>query len=149
MRRNLGRVLRIRALFEELSQLELETRTAELRQLESAAERQRRLSLAVRLEAHQLLTEPGNATTQAWLTGIGDAELLARKSNRLNTAAQKKKPVAEAAREVFLARRLERRQAETLVTAAAAADNKQELRRDQKQVDDWFQSRSARRKKNR
>lgn len=149
MRRNLERVLRIRALFEELSQLELETRTAELRQLESAAERQRRLSLAARLEAHQLLPAAGNAKAEAWLTGIADAELLAKKSNRLNAAAQKKKPVAEAAREVFLARRLERRQAETLVTAAAEAENKEQLRRDQKQVDDWFQSRAARRKKNR
>ena len=144
MKHSLDRVLRIRKLLEDLSRLELEKRAAAKRQLEKGAERQRQLALRARAEA--LKIAGGCAGEGAWLLGIADADLLAWKGGRLRALAEAGRPAVEAARAEMLARRLDRRQTETLIAAAAAAEDKASQRRAQRQVDDWFQSRRGRRR---
>jgi hypothetical protein len=144
MRRQLDRLLRIRQLLENLSHLELERNTAEVRQLEEGAERQRRLALTARSGALALLETGSQEGTPAWLMGVSDADILRWKRARLWAHAAARRPAMEAARRELLEKRLERRQAETLAAAAAAARDKKQRRREQNQVDDWFQSRAAR-----
>jgi flagellar export protein FliJ len=139
MKHPLGRVLRLRALMEELSQLEHERRSGEVRQLEMAAEGERARSRAARGDAVGRLT----AGEVEWLLGFSDADLLAGKSGKLRLLAESKRPEAEAARSALRERRMERRQVETLVTEAAAEEATEAARREQKRIDDWFQSRAA------
>jgi flagellar export protein FliJ len=142
MKHPLERVLRLRALLEELSHRELERRATALRRLETAGERQRGLARAARGAGLRRLTE-GEAE---WLLEIADAEILTWKGGKLRSLAESRRPEVEAARAAMLERRLERRQVETLVTEAAEAEETAEARREQKRIDDWFQSQVARRK---
>jgi len=144
VRKQLDRLLRVRRLLENLSHLELERKTVEVRQLEERAERQRRLALTARSGTLALLESGSAEETPAWLVGVADAEILRWKRARLAARAAARRPAMEAARRELLARRMERRQAETLAAASAAAREKQQRRREQNQVDDWFQSRAAR-----
>jgi hypothetical protein len=144
MKRQLDRLLRIRQMLENLSHLELERKTAEVRQLEQGAERQRRLALTAGQSTLALLEAGSAEGTPAWLVGMADADILRWKRARLAMRAAARKPALEAARRELLARRLERRQAETLAAARAVASEKMQRRREQNQVDDWFQSRAAR-----
>jgi hypothetical protein len=146
MKRPLERLLRIRQLVENLSHLELERRTVEVRHLEQGAERQRKLAITARSNALAVLEAAGGAGTPAWLVGVADADILRWKRARLAAGAASRRPAMEAARQELLARRLERRQAETLAAAAAAAREKMRRRREQNQIDDWFQSRAAHRR---
>jgi hypothetical protein len=141
--RNLQRILRVRRLLEDLAHLELEKKTAEVRRLEQAAAGQRSLALAVRAEGLQILEEQKDSATPEWLMGIADAEILAWKGGRLAALARGRRPDIEAARAELLGRRLDRRQLETLAAEAAEAERQTEVRREQKQADDWFQSRAA------
>jgi hypothetical protein len=144
VKRPIERLLRVRQLLENLSHLELERRTAEVRQLEQRAERQSRRALAARSGALDLLETGCVEGTPVWLVGLADAEILRWKRAALAARAAARRPAMEAARRELLARRLERRQTEALAGAAAAAREKTKRRREQNQVDDWFQSRAAR-----
>lgn len=146
MKRDLNRVLRIRTLLEDLSHLDLQKKTAAMRQLEKAGERQHSLALAARSDAQQLLSDPRGTSTGLWLMQIADAELFAWKSRKLRALAKGQEATLDAARAVLLERRLERRQVESLVTSAAEAENTEQVRRHQKWIDDWFQSRASRRR---
>lgn len=135
MKHPLRRLLKLRALMEELSQLELERRHGEVRRLEAAAERGRAEARTTRRDALRRL----EAGDPEWGMDFADADLLAWKSGNLLALAEARRPEVEAARAEFLERRLERRQVETLVEEAAAAEAIEDGRREQKSVDDWFQ----------
>jgi len=141
----LRRVLRLRALLEEQSQLELTRRNAELRRLETMAGELRKKARAVRGDVLRQLAS-GAAD---WLLEIADAEILGWKSSRVRSQAESQRPDVEAARSALLERRVERRQVEVLVTEGAMAEALDEARREQKRIDDWFQSRAAREKSGR
>ena len=142
MKHPLRRVLRVRALLEELSKLELERQSGELHRLEKSAAGQRAGSRAARGDALRRLA----AGEAEWMLEIADAEILAWKSGRLRSQAESRRPEVEAARAEMLERRLERRQVETLVTEAASAEAVEENRREQKRIDDWFQRHGTREK---
>lgn len=142
MRHPLHRVLRLRSLLEDLSQLELEQRGAEVRRLEAAAEQEQTKARAARRDGLQRLT----AGQMEWMLDVADAEILAWKGARLRSLAESRRPEVETARAALLERRLERRQVEALLTEAAEAEAMDEARREQQGVDDWFQSRTAREK---
>jgi hypothetical protein len=147
VKHKLDRVLRIRELLEELAHFDLERKTTEARALEAGAEQQRRLALALREEAFEALGLRAADVTQPWLMSIADADIHAWKRDKLAGQAEARKPAMEAARAEFLARRLDRRQVEMLVAGDVKAEEKERVRREQKQVDDWFQSgRGARRR---
>lgn len=143
MKRRLERIVRIRKLLEELAQSDLGRQIAEARFLEQSAAAHREKSGAARMDAWQLLE---SGATPAWLLGISDADLLAWKGERLEALAVARQPGIEAARRELLGRRIERRQLEILDEAAAQAETRERIRREQKAADDWFQSRSSREK---
>ena len=145
MKRSLHRLLRIRALLESLSLLELQKKTGELRALEGAAEHERNRARAARSVALRGLTEGAEAS--AWLTEVADADLLTWRRGRLRKLAEGQRPQVDAAREDLLSRRRELRQVETLADAAAATEETERIRREQRLADDWYQSRRAREKK--
>ena len=141
MKRNLARLLHVRALLEEVSRLELEKRNAEMQLLENAAGLQRRLVEEVRANAIRILTE--DADRGAWLLEIADAGILARKESKLRSLAVLGKPVVEKARGDLLERRLERRQVEALILAAEQIEKREESRREQNRADEWYQQKSS------
>jgi hypothetical protein len=73
---------------------------------------------------------------------IADAELLARRASGLRALAEAGLPEVGAAREEMMERRTDRLQVESLLASAARAEEKEETRREQNRIDDWFQSRS-------
>ena len=147
MRRPLDRLLRIRALLEERSQLEFAKREGEMLRIGKGAERLERMAFAARVDACAALTSEEAA--DGWLTDIADAEILGWNSGRLGALARARQPAVEEARQELLARRVERRQVESLLSSAAEAEKEEQGRRDQKRLDEWFQNRSAKRKNSR
>lgn len=145
MKRGLQRVLRVRALLEDLSRVELERRASERNRLLAVAERQQEARQAARGGALLRLAEGDSQ----WLVEMADADLLGWQRGKLLAAAEQRLPGVESARGEMLARRVERRQVETLLAEAAAAADEERKRREQKQVDDLFQSRRLREKANR
>lgn len=145
MKHPLRRLLQLRALLQEQSHLDLARRSAELRRLETMAGELRKKARAVRGDAVRQLIAGG----ADWLLEIADAEILGWKGARLRSEAESRRPDVEAARSALLERRVERRQVEALVTEGAMAEALDEARREQKRIDDWFQSRTARDKSGR
>ncbi|HEY1498314.1 MAG TPA: hypothetical protein VGF88_01930 [Acidobacteriaceae bacterium] len=144
MKRQLERILQIRELMEDLSRLDFERRTAELRYLELASERQSRLFRSVRESALQMLAEEDSSNSNGWLIGLADAEIAGWKEARLHALSEAERPAVDRAREEMLTRRQERRQLDILNSAAAHAQEKRQIRQEQNQTDDWFQSRPER-----
>ncbi|HEY6448460.1 MAG TPA: hypothetical protein VIY53_18520 [Acidobacteriaceae bacterium] len=140
MKSRLERVVRIRRLLEELAHADLGRQIAEARSLEQSAAAHREGSGAARADAWKLL-ETG--ATRSWLLGMADADLLAWKGGQLEALAVGRQPDIEAARQELLSRRIERRQLEILDEAAAQAEARERIRREQKAADDWYQSRAA------
>jgi hypothetical protein len=141
MKHRLSRVLRVRALLEDRSRLDFEKKKAEMRQLEMAADRQRQLALATRADAMRMLSKDDFAGGESWLMRVADAEILGWKERELKALAAAGAPAVSEAREEMMARRIERRQVEALLSSAARAEVKKEGRREQNRIDDWFQGR--------
>lgn len=136
--RSLRRLLHIRNIEEEQCRLALESALGELNRLEHAlaatTERERR----------------GRRLVEA---GVRGGELLDRlagleethAADRLATALVPR--IAETAldvaqlRQEFLGKRVERRQAETLIGETEARDAVATVRREQQGIDDWYRSR--------
>lgn len=141
MKSRLERVIRIRRLLEELAHADLGRQIAEARSLEQSAAAHREGSGAARMDAWKLLE---SGATPSWLLSLSDADLLAWKGGQLEALAAERQPGIEAARQELLSRRIERRQLEILDEAAAQAETRERIRREQKSADDWFQSRASR-----
>lgn len=146
MKRPLLRLLRMRELVEDLARREMEGKGAAMRLLEEAAEQQRQMARSTRALAIEDLAGEGMQGGEAWQLKIADAELAQWTEMRLKAFAEAARPGVERAREELLERRMERRQAEILHTAAVQREEKSRVRDDQNRTDDRFQSRSARRK---
>jgi len=142
MKRTLERVVRVRALLESLTLGEFERKNAELRVLETSAGEQRRLGDRTRAGVVQQLA---GESRPSWRVDLADSEILRRKQERLEILGERAKPAVGQAREELLRRRVDRRQAEVLVSNAAHAEQREQVRREQNRLDDWFQSRRARR----
>lgn len=145
MRWKLERLLHIRMLLEEAAQFELEKKRAEMCTLERACEEQRRLALSVRQQALEVLNSTERSTGDEWCMRITDADLLGWKRRKLTAAVESRRPIVEAATKDYLARRIERRQMAALAALFAEKDNRESVRRAQRQLDDWFHGRAVRR----
>ncbi len=133
----LDRLLGIRELEEEQHRLALESALGELRDLErardaaGAREREGRELVRGSAKSGELadreagLVETATARRQAWVLAPRIAASQAE-SIRL--------------RQEFLAKRVQRRQAETLIEEAAARDAGELNRRSQQNLDDWYGS---------
>ena len=136
--RALRRLLRVLEIEEEQSRAALESALSGLRHLEqalaAAAERDRggRRRVAASAYTGQLPDR---------LAGLEETRAAARHATSLVPRIADAKLGLEAAREDFLAKRVERRQAETLIREAEARDAVETTRRAQQALDDWYRNR--------
>jgi hypothetical protein len=136
--RSLRRLLQIRDLEEEQSRLALESALGELSRLESALtatiERDRR---------GRRLVEASARTGQLpdWLAGLEETRSASRQAGTLEPRIDATKEDVTARREEFLFKRVERRQAETLIQETEAQEAVEAARHGQQTLDDWYSSR--------
>jgi hypothetical protein len=132
------RLLRVRDIQEEQSRLALESATGELRRLEDAMQatvsQDRRGRMLVGSSAHSGELPDRLAGLEETRTAVRFRAAVAPRV----TAAQFE---LSALREEFLARRVDRRQAETLIEETEARDAIDRGRRSQQALDDWHRFR--------
>ncbi len=137
----LQRLLRVRSLEEEHQRRSLESAMARLKTLEMARE------AAFELEKQGLRRQTAGmisgsiADRQA---GLVEAESAQRRARALAARIAATEDEVTARRQEYLGKRLERRQAETLVEEAAARDQVESGRRSQQEQDDWYGARARR-----
>lgn len=136
--RALGRLLRIRDLEEEQCRLALESALGELNRLEDAlkatVERERRGRRLVDSSART-----GELPDR--LAGIEESHAVDRLFAVLEPRIAAKKEDVVARRQEYLSKRIERRQAETLIAESNALEAAEEDRRGQQALDNWYSSR--------
>lgn len=139
--RGLRRLLRIRILQEQTCRLELDSALGELNLLAQAL----RSSDARDHRGRGLIGSSARTGELAdRLSGLEESRIAGRHAAALRPRiANAEEEVAER-RQVFLARRVERRQAETLIEEAGARDAVDAGRRAQQAVDDWYGTRRRR-----
>jgi flagellar biosynthesis chaperone FliJ len=139
--RGLRRLLQLRRLVEEECRVSLETAFAELHRLahalEIAGERSRRGRLLI-----HLAVRTGEVPDR--IAGIEEGRVALRHQVMLEAAIDTSREAAEVLREKYQGARVERRQVETLLQAAAAAEALDASRRSQQALDDWYGSRLQR-----
>ena len=139
--KSLRRLLRIREVEEEQCRIRLETATSELNHLQSAlpetVERDRRGRELVVASARSGELPDRLAGMEEMRTAVRFADLL------LPRIAEKEQQVG-LLRKAFMDKRIEHRQAETLIEATEAKDAIDAGRRTQQTLDDWFSSRQHR-----
>lgn len=139
--RALRQLLRIRELEEEQSRLALELAVSELRRLEQAldasAQWDRRGRGLIDASARS-----GALTDR--LSGLEESRAAGRLKAALTPRIAEEEQEVAALREKFLERRVERRQAETLIEESEARDEIEAGRRHQMALDDWHRSRRRR-----
>jgi len=136
--RALRRLLRIRELEEEQCRLALESSVGELNRLEDAmqasVERERRGRRLVEASARN-----GELTDR--LAGIEEAHATDRLFTVLEPRIAAREEEVMKRRGEFLLKRVERRQAETLIEEAVAKEGLEAGRRSQQALDNWYGSR--------
>jgi hypothetical protein len=136
--RVLRRLLRIRILKEEQSRTALEAGMGELRALQAAQaasvfrDRQGRRLVETSAETGELLDR---------LAGLEEQQAAGRWQQSLVPRIQHAEQEIAGLREEYLARRVERRQVETLVEESEARTAADADRRSQQGLDDWFRNR--------
>lgn len=139
--RAMRRLLRVLELEEQQAHGALELALAELRRLEQA------YSLAVeraRAGRRLVAASAGSGELMDRLAGLEEICAARRMSEVLQTRLAEMEKEAAARREVFLAKRAERRQAETVIAEAEARDAAEAGRRAQQSTDEWFLDRKRR-----
>jgi flagellar export protein FliJ len=140
--RALRRLLRIRELEEEQCRLALESATGTLHGLEHAleatVERNRRGRRLIESSVH-------SGELPDWLAGLEEMRAAGRHGVALAPRIADAQRDVAALREEFLTKRVERRQAETLIEETEARDAVEAGRRGQQSLDDWFGNRMHRR----
>jgi flagellar biosynthesis chaperone FliJ len=140
--RALRRLLRVRELEEEQSRVALESAIADLRCLEHALaanlDRDRRGRALLQASAH-------TGDLQDRLAAMEESKAAKRVAAVIESRRPQAEEQVEQLREQYLAKRVERRQAETLIEEAAAREAVDADRRTQMGLDDWFRNRMHRR----
>jgi hypothetical protein len=137
----LRRLLRIRDLEEEQSRLALASALGELHRLEDAlaatAQLERRGRSLVGISA-------GTGELPDRLAGLEEMRTAARRVAALAPRIVDAELDAAELRQEFLSKRVERRQAETLIKETEARDALEAGRRGQQALDDWYRNRRHR-----
>ncbi len=136
--RAMRRLLRVLVLEEEQCQTALESALGELRRLEqalqAAADRDR--------GGRRLIT--ASAGSGEWtdrLSGLEETRAAHRRKMLLAPRIDDAQQEIDGLRRAYLAKRVERRQAETLIQEAEARDAIEADRRSQQALDDWYLNR--------
>ena len=128
--------------FRELRRLEeqdhatvLESARAELQQIDDALQQ----TSVRKMSARSLIEKSmGTGKTRDWIAGHAEID----SAERVRTILKKRKHLAEqrveSAQARYLAKRIESRQAETLLRAALHREEKAAQRRNQSALDEWF-----------
>jgi|SRR5580692_6992564 hypothetical protein len=136
--RPLRRLLRVLHLEEEETRRRLESALGDLRRLENSLEaasmRDRGGRRMVNLSA-----QSGELADR--IAGMEESLAAARRTAALKPWIRDAEQEVSARREVFLSKRVERRQAETLVDEAQAHDTLEDARRTQRSLDEWHLNR--------
>jgi hypothetical protein len=133
--RSLRRLLHIRNLEEEQGGLALESALGDLNQLENALQ-----TTVVRARGGRRLVGASahSGELEDRLAGIEETRAAGRKAEVLKPRITDAELDVVALRQEFLARRIERRQTETLIRETEARDAVDRGRRGQQTLDDWF-----------
>jgi len=137
--RAMRRVLRVRQMEEEMSQGELEEAVGSLRRLEAALDRAGKREREGR---RQVTASAGTGEVIARVAGIEEMRAGRRHKEALQPRIAETEREVAARRAEFLARRTERRQVETLIQKKEAEDRLEDGRRAQRELDDWFLTRT-------
>jgi flagellar biosynthesis chaperone FliJ len=136
--RALRRLLRIRELEEEQGRIALEAAAGELSRLKNAqAATEERARRGRRLVGSSAVS--GELPDR--LAGLEEARTADRVARALAPRIANADEKVASLREDYLARRVERRQAETLIQEAEARDALDADRKSQQALDDWFRNR--------
>lgn len=136
--KGLERLLRIREIEEEQRRLQLESALAKRQTLERARETDAHIEKQGRACVRASVFSGALADRQA---GLVEAESARKRVPVLATKiAAADKETIERRRE-FMEKRVERRQAETMIEQAEARDEVESARRSQRGIDDWFGAR--------
>jgi flagellar biosynthesis chaperone FliJ len=139
--RALRRLLNIRSIEEEQSRLALESALGELRRLEEALaaafERDRLGRRLVEISAR-------NGELPDRLAGLEETRAASRHAAALGPRIAEAELDVLGMREEFLSKRIERRQAETLIEETEAREALDAGRRGQQSLDDWYGNRMHR-----
>jgi hypothetical protein len=136
--RALRRLLNIRNIEEEQSRMALESARSELQRLEHAL-----AATAERNRFGRRLVQTSARTGELpdRLAGIEDTNTANRHAAALAPRIADAELDVVVLRDEFLLRRVERRQAETLIQESAARDDVDAARRGQQGLDDWYGNR--------
>lgn len=139
--RALRRLLRIWDLEEEQGRLELESALSEIRHL--------KIVLAATVERARggrrlAVASAYSGELADRLAGLEETRAAVRRAAALAPIIEEAELDAVALREEYLAKRVERRQAETLIQEIEARDAIEAGRRGQQALDDWFRNRMRR-----
>lgn len=147
----LGRLLKIRRLLEDSSRAELERRVGFAARVERARERDkaailrsREQALAVIIDEDNSVQEQADRRTLEW----SNAENAAARRQQLRTMADAAENRVIEAQVAFLARRTERRQLESVLDAELERKKREQERRGQRLLDDWFSNKQVRQRGN-
>jgi len=134
----LRRLLQVLEIEEEQAKLALESAVGDLRLLEqrwaAAVERSRSGRQLVMASARS-----GNLTDR-W-AGLEEARVGTRRASQLMPRIAEAELVVNIRRQEYLSRRVERRQAQTLIEEAEAREAVEARRRGQQALDDWYLNR--------
>lgn len=139
--RTLRRLLRVLEMEEEQAHGALEAALAELHRLETACSAAQEREL----KGRRLLV--ASAHTGQWvdrMAGMEEARIARSWAGALKMRKSAAEGEAAALREAFLAKRTEKRQAETLIREAEAREALEAGRRSQQLLDEWFLNRRRR-----
>lgn len=147
MRAQLERLLKLRALVEESSKLELERRAALAARIDRAQERERSSMRESRAEVVKTVVNPCEAAEQSRQRTLewSNVESAAWRERQLHPLAQATARKVEEARAEFFERRKERRQLESVLEAQRVRERVERDRRIQRDLDDWFGMKQIRR----
>ena len=133
--RAIRRLKQVRELEEELSQAALESAVGGLRRMESAlvaAEERERIG------RRQVTASATTGELVDRIAGLEETRAALRHGAALRPRIAEAELEVARRRQVFLAKRMERRQVETLIQKTEAEDTVDADRRTQRDLDDWF-----------
>jgi hypothetical protein len=138
--RTLRRLLGVLRIEEEQARRALQAAAAELWQLkragEAARERERRGRALI--AAGVAGPRPDHGAVLDRIAGLEETRLGQQATAALAPRIAAARSAETAMREAFLAKRVERRQAETLLRAAETREAREAAKREQQGLDDWF-----------
>lgn len=136
------RLLRIRELEEEQRRLALEAAAEELRRLEAA----RAASLRREKSGRALVRASARSgEIVERIAGIEETEMAQVRTGLIVARIEEAEAATDERRREFLEKRVERRQAETLIEENESRERREQERRSQQALDDWHGARLTRR----